>query len=188
MGIITNKAVISTPRLILRAPQRGDARDFYAYARDDRVARYVLWYPHKSLGEARGTLRALRIRNREQGAMTFAICLKESGRFIGTIGPVWMDWGNRACEVGFSLAYEAWGQGLMTEALKAFLRYAFVDLTLNRVEGQHDLRNPASGRVMQKAGMTLEGQLRQRLYYKGAYADVALYAALREGWLKENRA
>lgn len=178
---------LRTPRLVLRPPRMGDAADFFAYAQDERVARYVLWYPHKSLREARGTLRAIRGRSRAQGAMTFAICRQETGQFIGIIGPVWLDWGSRACEVGFSLAHEAWGQGLMTEALKAFLRYAFDGLQLNRVEGQHDLRNPASGRVMKKAGMMREGKLLQRLYYKGEYADVALYAALRASWQRENQ-
>lgn len=174
--------VILTPRLLLRPPCLSDAADFFECVGDERVARYVLWHKHHAVGEARETLRAIRRRSREQGGHTFAICEKGSGRVIGTIGPVWLDWGNRSCEVGFSLAHRAWGQGLMTEALGAFLRYAFSELGLNRVEGQHDMRNPASGRVMEKAGMALEGRLRQRLYYKGAYADVALYAATRDAW------
>lgn len=174
--------LLVTPRLVLRPPRMSDAADFFAYAQDEQVAQYVLWDAHISPRDSRLTLRAIRRRNREQEALTFAICPKETSRLIGTIGPVWLDWENRACEVGFSMARAYWGRGLMAEALRAFLKYCFEDLGLNRVEGQHDLRNPASGRVMQKAGMACEGRLRQRVYYKGEYADVALYAAIRESW------
>ena len=49
-----------------------------------------------------------------------------------------------------------------------------------RIEAQHESDNPASGRVMEKAGMIHEGRLRQRVYNKGRYADVELYAILRQ--------
>ena len=173
---------ITTPRLTLRPPRMADAVAIFAYAKDEQVARYVLWDSHLSLRDSRLALRAIRQGNRTRGIITFAICPRQSDQLIGTIGPVWVDWGNRACEVGFSMARAHWGQGLMTEALSAFLRYAFFDLGLNRVEGQYDLRNPASGRVMHKAGMAYEGKLRQRLFYKGEYADVGLYAVIREVW------
>ncbi len=175
-------AVLITPRLSLRRPRLADAADFFAYAREEAVARYVLWDSHRHMRDSRQALRAILARSKSQGAETFAICLKKSDSLIGTIGPVWLDWGNLSCEVGFSLGRPYWGQGLMTEALEAFLRHAFYDLGLNRVEGQYDLLNPASGRVMAKAGMIREGELRQRLYYKGRYADVGLYAAIRETW------
>ena len=66
----------------------------------------------------------------------------------------------------------------MTEALKAVIDYSFDTLKLHRVEAQHELANPASGAVMKKAGMRYEGTLRGRLYNKGKYVDVALYAIL----------
>ncbi|MDD4081049.1 MAG: GNAT family N-acetyltransferase [Eubacteriales bacterium] len=175
---------IDTPRLTLRRPRMKDAADFFTYAQEEEVARYVLWDVHTHIGDSRRALRAILARARAQGAETYAICPKGTGHLIGTIGPVWLDWGNLACEVGFSMARPYWGRGLMTEALEAFLRYAFLDLGLNRVEGQYDLLNPASGRVMEKAGMISEGVLRQRLRYKGRYADVGLYALTRGAWLE----
>ena len=58
--------------------------------------------------------------------------------------------------------------------------FGFDTLRLNRIEAQHELDNPASGRVMAHVGMRYEGTLRQRLRNKGRYVDVALYAILRE--------
>ena len=64
-------------------------------------------------------------------------------------------------------------------ALRALVAYGFDELGLNRIEAQHELDNPASGRVMAHVGMRYEGTLRQRLKNKGKFVDVALYAILR---------
>ena len=83
-----------------------------------------------------------------------AIELRETGRVVGTIGFVWIDDEHNCAEIGYSLAQEYWGRGLMTEALRAMLEFAFVRLHLNRVEAMFDVRNRASGRVMEKCGFT----------------------------------
>lgn len=177
---------ITTRRLLLRPLRMKDARDFHAYARDPRVAEYVLWDPHTSLGQTRSILRNLMAGSRQQELHTKAMVLKETGRMVGTIGLVARDWEHHTAEVGFSLAADQWGQGLMTEALIAYLGHVFRKQDIHRVEAQHDVLNPASGAVMRKAGMHPEGVLRERIHYKGRYASVMLYAAIREPWLKEH--
>ncbi len=82
--------------------------------------------------------------------------------------------------MGYSLSRAYLEQGIMTEALSAMLDFAFDEMRLHRVEAQHEVDNPASGAVMRKAGMRYEGTLRGRLFNKGRYVDVALYAMLRE--------
>ena len=109
---------------------------------------------------------------------SLAIELRETGRVVGTIGFVWIDDEHNCAEIGYSLAQEYWGRGLMTEALRAMLEFAFVRLHLNRVEAMFDVRNRASGRVMEKCGMRREGLLRQKLYNKGEYVDVEIWAIL----------
>ena len=183
-GRAGDSPVIHTPRLLLRPLVMRDARDFFAYARDPRVAEYVLWDPHTSLGQTRAILRNLIAGSKQEDLHTKALVLKGTGRMIGTLGLVARDWDNQAAEVGFSLAADQWGQGLMTEALTAYLAYIFRQPGIHRVEGQHDVYNPASGAVMKKAGMQPEGVLKERIRYKGRYASVALYAAIREQWLK----
>ena len=86
---------------------------------------------------------------------------------------------NRSAEVGYSLSRDYWNQGIMTEALRAVIRFGFEELRLNRIEAQHELDNPASGQVMRHVGMQYEGTLRQRIKNKGRFVDVALYAILR---------
>ena len=97
-----------------------------------------------------------------------------------TIGFMWIQTDNSAAEVGYSLSRDYWDRGIMTEALKAVIGHGFGSMNLNRIEAQHETTNPASGAVMRKCGMQREGTLRQRLYNKGRYVDVELYAILRK--------
>lgn len=176
-------AALKTGRLLLRPLRFQDAKDFFAYAKNPRVARYVLWDAHESLGQTRGILRGQMRDSAREGLMTLAILLKSSGRMVGTIGLVWRNPADHEAEVGFSLAEDCWGQGLMTEALKAYLHLVFTSTDIRRVEALHDVLNPVSGSVMRKAGMRQEGLLRDKILYKGSYASVMLYAALRDEWL-----
>lgn len=170
---------VETERLLLRRLTMADAQDIFEYGRDPEVARHVLWDAYRSVSESRSYIRAMIRHYRMGDAASWGIELKETGRVIGTIGFMWFQMEHRSTEVGYSLARAYWNQGLMTEALRAVIGYAFDSLGMNRVEAQHETTNPASGAVMRKCGMTFEGTLRQRLMNKGAYVDVDLYAILR---------
>lgn len=170
---------IETPRLLIRRLNMRDAGDLFAYSRDPEVARYVLWEAQKSVGEARAFIRYCLRRYRLGEPASLGIVLKETNRVIGTIGFMWYQRDNNSAEIGYSLAREYWNRGIMTEAVQALIAFAFRRMRLNRIEAQHEVENPASGRVMAKAGMIREGTLRSRLFNKGRYVDVDLYAILR---------
>lgn len=182
--IFSDLPVLETPRLILRPLRMSDARDVYAYSADPEVAKHVLWEPHRSIGETRAYLRYILRQYRSGMPTSYGIVLKETGTVVGTIGFMWLNPENRSAEVGYSLARPLWNRGLMTEALSAVLDMAFTVLRLHRVEAQHETDNPASGRVMLKSGMHREGTLRGRIFNKGRFVDVDLYAILREEWRK----
>ena len=168
-----------TPLLRLRRLTMRDAQDIYRYSRDPEVARHVLWDPHRSIGDSRAYLRYMLRRYRSHEPASWGIEYLETGRIIGTIGFMWIQEDNNAAEVGYSLARDCWGKGIMTEALRAVLQYGFDEMNLNRIEAQHETTNPASGAVMRKCHMQHEGTLRSRLFNKGRYVDVELYAILR---------
>ncbi len=169
---------LETPRLILRKLKMKDAEDVFAYASDPEVARYVLWDPHRSLSDSRSYIRYIRHLYRQGIPSSWAVQLRKEGTVIVSIGYMWMSRENRSAEIGYSLSRPYWNHGLMTEALDRVLRFSFDDLHLNRIEAQYDLRNPASGRVMEKCGMKKEGLLRSRLWSKGRFIDVGLFAVL----------
>ena len=172
--------VLETARLRLRPMQRKDARDIYAYASDPEVARYVLWEPHRSLADTRAYIRFVRSQYRRGLPSSWAVQDRASGCVIGSIGFMWYSESSQTAELGYSFSRSFWNRGIATEALHAVIDSAFSVLPLNRLEAQHDLRNPASGRVMAHCGMRQEGILRQRIRNKGEWIDVALYALLRD--------
>ncbi len=190
LDIFGHLPTMRTARLELRPVRMSDAQDLYEYSSDPEVARHVLWDAHTSIHQTRAYIRFLIRQYRSAAPGTFVIALRQSGKVVGTIGFMWVQPENRSAEVGYSLSRAYWNQGIMTEALRAVLEFGFTKLNLNRIEAQHECDNPASGHVMQKAGMRHEGTLRQRLYNKGRYADVELYAMLRADYqalLKEAR-
>ena len=178
---------LETEDLILRKPRIRDAKDIYSYASDPEVARYVLWEPHRSVSETASFIRDLRARIRAGCPSSWVVVLRGTGTVIGTVGFVWYSVENNAAELGYSFSREYWNHGYATQALRAVIDAVFSSLPLNRLEAQHDVRNPASGRVMQKCGLTQEGILRGRILNKGEYVDTALYSILRSDWEKDQR-
>jgi len=170
---------LETERLILRRIAMSDAKDIFAYSCDEEVARHVLWSAQKHISEAKEYCKYMMRRYKNDEPSSWGIIEKRTGRLVGTIGFMSYSEENASAEVGYSLARWLWNGGYMTEALIAVIDYAFESMDLNRIEAQHELTNPASGRVMEKCGMKKEGVLRQRLYNKGKFVDVALYAILR---------
>ena len=178
---------LETEDLILRKPRLRDAKDIFSYASDPEVARYVLWEPHRSVSETASFIRDLRARIRAGCPSSWVVVLRGTGTVIGTVGFVWYSAENNAAELGYSFSREYWNHGYATQALRAVIDAVFSSLPLNRLEAQHDVRNPASGRVMQKCGLTQEGILRGRILNKGEYVDTALYSILRSDWEKDQR-
>jgi RimJ/RimL family protein N-acetyltransferase len=108
--------------------------------------------------------------------VTLAITLAEA--LIGAIS-LGLEPAHRRAELGYWIGRESWGHGYATEAVKAFLTFGFDQLGLNRIQACHYTRNPASGRVMEKAGMQFEGVQRQHVWKDGQPEDLARYAILR---------
>jgi ribosomal-protein-alanine N-acetyltransferase len=89
---------------------------------------------------------------------------------------------NERAELAFSLARRHWGIGLMTEAAKAFVDWAFRVYTFKRIFATCDPRNAGSCRVLEKVGMMREGQLRNHVKWNGEVRDQVYYGMLREEW------
>lgn len=174
---------LETESLLLRRMEMRDAQDMYEYSRDPLVAKHVLWDAHTSVSDTKSYLRYMLRKYRAGEPSSWCIVEKSTGKVVGTIGYMWYQKDNSACEVGYSLARRCWNRGYMTQALNAVLDYTFRELGFNRVEAQHETDNGASGAVMRKCGMTKEGTLRSRLYNKGRYVDVDLYSILRKEYM-----
>lgn len=80
--------------------------------------------------------------------------------------------------IGYCLTKTCWNKGIATEASKAIIQY-FFDIGFNRIFSYHNPLNPASGRVMQKCGMTFEGRIRGGTLFAGEICDCLQYSIIK---------
>jgi RimJ/RimL family protein N-acetyltransferase len=180
---VIDPPLIETPRLVLRAPDASDAAAIQEAASRREIADTMISLPHPyTAGEAARYIARQQAQQSKGRGVTFIITDREGGRFCGLTELRDIDQEHSQAELSFWLAVEAWGRGYMYEAIPAVVRYGFATLGLNRIYAHHMLRNPASGRVLEKAGFRREGVLRQRVRKWGRYEDVALWAILRGDW------
>ena len=180
--------VIETARLRLRPIERSDASAIQREAGAREIADTMISIPHPyPANEAERYVARQQIEREAGRAVTFSIIHKAEGRFCGLVELRDIDREHSLGELSFWLAVDAWGQGYMSEAVQAVVRYGFEGLGLNRLYAYQMLRNPASGRVLEKNAFKQEGLLRQRVRKWGQFEDVALWAILRQEW-QDNRA
>ncbi|HEY3250348.1 MAG TPA: GNAT family protein [Ignavibacteria bacterium] len=174
--LFKNLPVIETARLRMRKLSMRDASDIFEYASVPEVAENVTWEHHRNLSDSIHFLRIITQQYEDGVPSPWGIIYKETSRLIGTIGfHVWNK-PNFFAEVGYAISKNYWNQGLMTEALNAVLDFGFNRLNLNRVEATCKLHNAASEKVMIKCGMSFEGIMKKKLFAKGEFHDLKLFA------------
>jgi [ribosomal protein S5]-alanine N-acetyltransferase len=104
-------------------------------------------------------------------------CIEIDGEAVGGIGlRPGEDVHRHTAEFGYWLAEKFWGQGIMSEAVPAFVDFCFKEFSFNRMFAMPHSNNPASARVLEKAEFTFEGRLRKNVVKDGQILDSLLYA------------
>jgi ribosomal-protein-alanine N-acetyltransferase len=105
------------------------------------------------------------------------VCLAH-GELVGAAG-LRFELAHKRGELGYWIARAHWGRGIASEAVRALVEHAFEALALERVFAHHFAWNPASGRVLEKAGLRREGLLRGHVQKDGRAADNVVYGLAR---------
>ena len=145
--------ILETERLILRPWREEDADDLYTYASDPDVGPPAGWPPHTSVENSLEIIRTVL-----SAPETYAVCLKESGKPIGSIGFHRNDLAedDDEYELGYWIGKPFWGQGLIPEASREMLRHAFEDLKMNRIWCGYYDGNEKSRRAQEKLGFVYQ--------------------------------
>jgi ribosomal-protein-alanine N-acetyltransferase len=179
---MSQQPIIKTERLILRPFRLADAPTVRRLAGVEKVASTTLRIPHPyEKGMAENWIRTHKRSFDRREAVVYAIVSRRTGKLIGAIS-LQLDMPNESAELGFWIGSRNWNRGYATEAAEVMLMYGFTELGLNRIHAHHFTRNPASGRVLEKIGMRREGVLRQHIKKWGRFADIIVYAILREDY------
>jgi ribosomal-protein-alanine N-acetyltransferase len=159
----------------------------FIYASDPEVTRYLIWSPHKSVVNSLEFIESALELYRRRRPAPLGIELKATRKIVGTCDFIrwWPE--HWRSEIGYALARQYWGQGLMTEAVSALIKYGFETKGINRIQAMAELPNIGSTRVMEKAGMAYEGILRQYMIQHEQFRDMKIYAILRQDWDKQQQ-
>jgi len=172
---------LKTPRLILRPPVPGDAGPLECFLSDRRVAETTAAIPHPyPRGGALEWIARTEKAWNDGTAPNFTIRLRDSGRIVGVIGLCGES--RNDLKVGYWIGVPHWGNGYATEALHRVIRYAFNHLHLPRLGARHFAHNPASGRVMLKAGLHFQGVIPAGSSREGVFHDSVQYSITAEDW------
>ena len=172
---------IGTHRLVLRPFRHEDAEDIYDnWASDPEVTRFLTWPTHRSVDVTRMVLADWVSHYADGDYFNWAIEWKDSGRVIGSIAVVKLEEEIGAAELGYCLGRAYWGRGIMPEALRAVTDFLFDTAGVDRISAGHDVNNPKSGRVMEKAGLKMEGIMHGAGKNNTGVCDMAVYALLRK--------
>lgn len=185
-----------TPRLCLRPLGLEDVSRIEGLAGDLRVAQMTAHIPHPyPAGSAETWIRTLGPAAAEGRAFTFGVTLTgtrtpgreadptDTGHLVGVVGlTLENDPEQERATLGYWIGTSYWNRGFATEAARAVVDFGFARRHLHRLSAEHFGENPASGRVMQKLGMTREGLLRAHFFRFGQFHDVVCYGLLRTEW------
>jgi [ribosomal protein S5]-alanine N-acetyltransferase len=174
------KGMSSAEQIILRAWRRSDIPSLVRYGNNRKI-----WlnlrdlFPHPYTQAAAEKWIAICESDQALSATHFAIELQDEA--IGSISYRLLDDVNcKTAVIGYWLGEPFWGRGLTTAALKQATDFAFQRHPLERLEATVFEWNPASARVLEKAGYVLEGCLRHSIFKDGRLADCLLYARIRQ--------
>ncbi len=170
---------IETDELALRSWKEEDAKRLAVIADNKKIADYLRdGFPHPySLDDARQFI--LRAIAEDNASRSFAIEI--NGVVAGSIGAYLKENVHRKnAELGYYLAEEYWGKGIMPKVIRCMTQYMFDNFDINRVYAQPFAMNTASRKVLEKAGFRLEAVLKSNIIKNGIVQDGCIYALLKD--------
>lgn len=171
---------LETERLILRPFTKDDAEGLFNYASNPNVGPHAGWKPHANVAESQEVLEEIFLVNQ-----SWAIINKDNEKLIGSIclEPDRRRPGVASKEIGYSLAEEFWGKGIMTESAKEVIRYAFEEMNLDILAICTGPTNERSARVIEKCGFKYEGITRYCYkIFDGSVRDSRCYSLFKNEW------
>lgn len=169
---------LETTRVVLREWIIDDAEDVYEYAQNKKVGPMAGWKPHDNLEETKKIIKMF-IEEKE----TWAICLKDTNKVIGSIG-LHHTKSETERMLGYVLAEPYWGKGLTLEAANCLIEYAFNHLGVEQISTYHFPFNIQSKRVIEKLGFNYNG-VREKAakIFDGQVYDEVAYIMSKEDYM-----
>lgn len=177
--------LLETTRLRLTNIEEKDAAEFFDIMSRNEVTAYYGMDPLVHQEEAVEIIRSFHAVFHANRGIRWAIRLKETDGFIGTIGLNNLNMKAKKAEIGYELHPDYWRRQLMQEAIHGVLKHAFAEFGLYRIGAVTFPENSSSNRLLEKLGFTLEGRLRGYLHQQHRSHDAFIFSLLRTEWFKD---
>lgn len=165
---------LETERLVLREIVEDDAEALFQVCSDQDWLRLWGFPVHRSLDDSRAMIRRIRETYEDGTQLRWGICLRGVNKVIGTVGFYRFMVPHYRAEVTYEQARAVSGNGYMTEALRAVVRFGFDELDLHTIEAGIDPGHAGSLRVAERVGFQREGYLRENFFFEGRFYDTIL--------------
>jgi len=171
--------IIKTKKFVLRPYRMSDAKMITPLLNNWNVVKNLstLPFPYE-LEHARDFIKKTNGEMKKKEPENFVYVIEVDGKAAGAIGMHHIKHGHKA-EMGYWLAENHWGKGIMTEVVKKFMALVFVKFKLRRIYAKAYASNRGSMRVMEKVGMKFEGIEKKGALKKGKYIDLHVYAKVK---------
>ena len=178
---------LNTKRLLLRQMTQEDDRNLLEVLSDEDTCKYLTHNAVNDIVIIQRMISGMKRFFDEKQRIRWGIADRQDNSIIGHCGYFDIDNANSCAEISYCLKSGLWGQGIMTEALDAMLRFGFEDYGLNRIVAKVMKDNIASVKVLQKLGFVQEGLLRESMYKNGQYHDLMFFSILKSEYQYEER-
>jgi len=176
--------VLETERLkLVEITEEYTSAVFDIFSREE-VTRYYGMMPFIEEEQAQRMVQSFARNFENKRGIRWGMLWKDSGKYIGSVGLNNLVLVGKRAEVGYELHPEFWRKGIVSEAVKAVLKYSFKELDLHRIGAVTFPENEASSNLLLKLGFLKEGLLRGYIYQGGGFYDANVFSILQTDWVK----
>lgn len=170
---------LESQRLILRRITAADVNEIFALRSNTEVMKYVPRPLCISIDEAKVLVNTIDKKLETNEGINWAITLKGNNILIGIIGHYQIKWEHFRSEIGYMLAPQFKGKGIITEAVQLIVEYGFNEMNMHSLEAVIDPENIASARVLEKNNFIKEAHLKENGFFDGRFIDAVIYSLLK---------
>jgi ribosomal-protein-alanine N-acetyltransferase len=170
--------ILTTERMVLRELRPSDAAPVFALRSDALVMQHVPRPLARTMEDAEALITLINTTVAASDAVQWAMTLKGDDTFMGLIGFWRMEKEQYMAELGYTLARDHWGKGLISEAIATVVDFGFNTLGFHRVEAITRPENTGSIRALEKNGFVREAHFKENIFWNGAFQDSVHFGRL----------
>jgi len=175
---------INTSRLLLRKPVINDDSAIFSLFSDEEILKYSGIKKHGTINESQSAIMEFDEGINSSKLLIWAVCLKPFDKLVGLIGILYINHDHHFGSFASVLEKKYWKKGIISEAHRAVISWAFENTELNRIESQFYENHPAVEKMLIKSGMIREGILRENFLIENKHVNSIIYSVTKNDYLK----